>query len=77
MQGQTTYASKIEEYESEIGVKVSPLKLVKPDKKEVDKARQLVKPVIQKWLDRAGPQGKEVLAIAAEYAGGAKVMMAK
>jgi hypothetical protein len=77
MQGQTTYGAKIEEYESEIGVKVSPLKLVKPDKKEVDKARQLVKPVIQKWLDRAGPHGKEVLSIAAEYASGAKVMMAK
>jgi len=77
MQGQTTFAAKIEEYESEIGVKVSPLKLVKPDKKEIDKARHLVKPVIQKWLDRAGPMGPEVLSIAAEYAGGAKVMMAK
>jgi len=77
MQGQTTYASKIEEYESEIGVKVSRMKLVKPDKKEVDKARQLAKPVIQKWLDRAGPNGKEVLSIAADYAGGAKVMMGK
>ncbi len=77
MQGQTAFASKIEEYESEIGVKVSRLKLVKPDQKEVEKARELVKPVIQKWLDRAGPHGTEVLSIAAEYASGAKVMMAK
>jgi TRAP-type C4-dicarboxylate transport system substrate-binding protein len=77
MQGQTTFASKIEEYESEIGVKVSRLKLVKPDQREVEKARALVKPVIQKWLDRAGPHGEEVLSIAAEYASGAKVMMAK
>ena len=36
-----------------------------------------IKPVIQKWLDRAGPHGKEVLSIAAEYASGAKVMMGK
>jgi TRAP-type C4-dicarboxylate transport system substrate-binding protein len=77
MQGQTTFGAKIEEYESEIGVKVSPLKLVKPDKKEVDKARKLVKPVIQKWLDRAGPHGQEVLDIVADYAGGAKVMLGK
>jgi TRAP-type C4-dicarboxylate transport system substrate-binding protein len=77
MQGQTTFASKIEEYESEIGVKVSPLTLVRPEQKEVAKARTLVKPVIQKWLDRAGPNGPEVLSIAAEYASGAKVMMAK
>ena len=77
MQGQTTFASKIEEFESEIGVKVSRLKLVKPDQKEVDKARKLAKPVIQKWLDRAGPHGKEVLSIASEYASGAKVMMGK
>ena len=77
MQGQTTYASKVEEYESEIGVKVSSLKLVKPEQKEIDKARQLVKPVIKEWLDRAGPHGKEVLDIAAEYASGAKVMLDK
>ncbi len=77
MQGQTTFAAKVEEYEAEIGVKVSRLKAVQPDQAEVNKARELVRPVIDKWLERAGPYGKEVLSIAAEYAGGAKIMLKK
>lgn len=77
MQGQIIYGGKVEELESEIGVKVSRLELVKPDKAEVDKVRKLVKPVIKKWLELAGPQGKEVLDIAADYAGGAKIMLDK
>jgi TRAP-type C4-dicarboxylate transport system substrate-binding protein len=75
MQGQNAYAALVEELESEIGAKVSPMKSVFPDKAEIAKARKLCKPVIQKWLDRAGPHGKEVLSIAAEYAGGAEEMM--
>ncbi len=77
IQGQAIFGGKIEEYESEIGVKASSLEMVRPEKAEVAKARQLVKPVIQKWIDRAGPYGEEVMSIAAEYAGGAKIMMAK
>jgi TRAP-type C4-dicarboxylate transport system substrate-binding protein len=77
MQGQTTFAAKVEEYEAEVGVKVSRLKAVRPDQAEVNKARELVRPVIDKWLERAGPHGKEVLSIAAEYAGGAKIMLKK
>ena len=53
------------------------MEIVFPDKTEIERARKLCKPVIQKWLDRAGPHGKEVLSIAAEYASGAKVMMGK
>ncbi len=77
MQGQTIFAAKVEEYEAEVGVKVSRLKEIRPDQSEINKARELVKPVIDKWLERAGPYGKEVLAIAAEYAGGAKIMLKK
>ncbi|MDH4266553.1 MAG: TRAP transporter substrate-binding protein DctP [Deltaproteobacteria bacterium] len=77
MQGQTMFAAKVEEYEAEVGVKVSRLKAVRPNQAEIDKARELVRPVIDKWLERAGPQGKQVLAIAAQYAGGAKIMLKK
>jgi hypothetical protein len=51
------------------------MEIVFPEKSEIEKARNLCKPGIQKWLDRAGPRGKEVLDIAAKYASGAKVMM--
>jgi TRAP-type C4-dicarboxylate transport system substrate-binding protein len=77
MQGQNAYGSYVEMKESEIGAKVSPMEAVFPDKSEIEKARKLCKPVIQKWLDRAGPKGKKVLEIAAKYASGAKIMMAK
>ena len=77
IQGQTNFGAKVEEYESEIGVKVSSLKLIKPDQKEVDKARELVKPVIQEWLKRAGPDGQEVLSITADYASGAQIMLGR
>lgn len=75
MQGQNTFAAWVETLESGIGAKVSPMKTIIPDKSEIAKARKLCKPVIKKWLDRAGPRGKEVLGIAAKYAGGAKEMM--
>jgi TRAP-type C4-dicarboxylate transport system substrate-binding protein len=77
MQGQNAFGAMIEEKESVIGAKVSPMEIVFPDKTEVEKARKLCKPVIKKWIDRAGPRGEEVLSIAAEYASGAKVMMGK
>ena len=75
MQGQNAFGAMVEEYESVIGAKVSPMEIVFPQKSEIEKARSLCKPVIQKWLDRAGPRGKEYLDIAAKYAGGAKAMM--
>jgi len=76
-QGQTMYASKIDEYQSDIGIKVSRLKATQPEPAEINKARELARPVIDEWLKRAGPHGKEVLDIAAEYAGGAKIMLKK
>jgi len=77
MQGQTMFASKIDEYQSDVGVKVSRVKPIQPDPSEINKARELARPVIDKWLEIAGPQGKQVLTIAAEYASGAKIMMKK
>ncbi len=77
IQGQNTFGALIEELESDIGAKVSRMTQVQPEKAEVDKARELCKPVIQKWLEMTAPDGKAVLDIAAEYAGGAKIMMGK
>ncbi|MDI6756060.1 MAG: TRAP transporter substrate-binding protein DctP [Thermodesulfobacteriota bacterium] len=77
MQGQAMYAAKVDEMQADIGVKVSRLKVIQPDPAEINKATELVRPVIDEWLKRAGPHGKEVLAIAGEYAGGAKIMLKK
>lgn len=77
MQGQTVFGAKVEELEAEVGVKVSRLKAIQPNPAEINKARELVRPTIDKWLELAGPQGKQVLAIAAEYAGGSKIMLKK
>ena len=57
MQGQNAFGAMVEEYESVIGAKVSPMEIVFPEKSEIEKARNLCKPVIQKWLDRAGHRG--------------------
>ncbi len=77
MQGQTMFGAKIEEYEAEIGLKVSRMKITQPHQDEINKARELVRPAIDKWLELAGPNGKQILDIAAEYAGGAKIMLRK
>jgi TRAP-type transport system periplasmic protein len=77
MQGQTIYGAKVEELEADVGLKVSKLKVTQPSQAEINKARELVKPTVAKWLDIAGPHGKEILGIAAKYAGGAKVLLKK
>jgi len=77
MQGQNTFGALVEELESEIGAKVSSMTQVQPEKSEIDKARVICRPVIKKWLELAGPDGQAVLDIAAEYAGGAKIMLGK
>ena len=77
MQGQTVFGAKIEEMEADVGLKVSKLKVTQPSQAEINKARELVRPAIDKWLEIAGPHGKDILAIAGEYAGGAKVMLKK
>jgi TRAP-type C4-dicarboxylate transport system substrate-binding protein len=77
MQGQTIYGAKVEELEADVGLKVSRLKVTQPSQAEINKARELVRPTVAKWLEIAGPHGKEILGIAAKYAGGAKVLLKK
>ena len=75
IQGENAFGALVEELESEIGAKVSAMTQVQPEKSEIEKARVICRPVIKKWLELAGPDGQEVLNIAAEYAGGAEIMM--
>jgi TRAP-type C4-dicarboxylate transport system substrate-binding protein len=77
MQGQNMFGAKIEELEAEVGLKVSHMKVTQPSQEEINKARKLTKPAIDKWLELTGPLGKQILDIAAQYAGGAKVMLQK
>ena len=77
MQGQAIYGAAVDHMQSDIGVKVSRLKVSQPDAAEINKARELTRPVIDKWLELAGPYGKQVLTIASDYAGGAKIMLKK
>lgn len=77
MQGQTVFGAKVEELEADVGLKVSKLKVTQPSQAEINKAREMVRPAIDKWLEIAGPHGKDILAIAADYAGGAKVLLKK
>jgi len=77
MQGQTMFGAKIEELEAEVGLKVSKMKVTQPTLPEINKARELSRPAIDKWLELAGPNGQQILNIAAEYAGGAKIMLKK
>jgi hypothetical protein len=77
MQGQNIYGAKVEEYEADVGLKVSRMKVIQPEQSEINKARDLVKPAIEKWVELAGPHGKEVMAIAAKYGSGAKILLKK
>ena len=77
MQAQVFFSSDCEYRVARKGIEVAGVETVVPDKAEIDKARQLAKPAITKWVKIAGPKAEEVLAIAAEYAGGAEIMLAK
>ncbi|MCP3889101.1 MAG: hypothetical protein GY702_09555 [Desulfobulbaceae bacterium] len=77
MQGEVFFASDSEYRVAKTGIRAAGLSITVPDKPEIEKARQLAKPAIDKWLKIAGPRGPEVLAIAAKYASGAKIMLAK
>jgi len=75
MQRQTFFASEcVYEQISKIIVGAAAI-VVTPEAAEIDKARELAKPAIQKWLDVAGPLGPDVLAICADYASGAEIML--
>ncbi len=77
MQGQTIFGAKIEELEADVGLKVSRMKVTQPVPAEINKARELARPAVAEWLKLAGPHGKQALDIAAQYAGGAKIMLKK
>lgn len=69
------YAGWYEELITKTMVKSTGVKIITPDKAEIDKARQLTKPVMDKWVEMTGPIGKDILAIVADYAGGAEIML--
>ena len=77
MQGQTVFGAKVEELEAEVGLKASKMKVTQPTLAEINKAREITRPTIDEWLKIAGPNGKQILDIAANYAGGAKIMLKK
>ena len=77
MQSQVFFSSDCEYRVARKGIEVAGVETVVPDKSEIDKARQLAKPAIDEWIKKAGPRAEEVLAIAAKYAGGAEIMLAK
>ena len=77
MQAQITFGSDVEYKVGIKGIEVAKLKVVVPEKAQIDKAREIARPAIDEWLKVAGPYGPEVLAIASEYAGGAKIMVPK
>lgn len=77
MQGQTIFGAKVEEMEAEVGLKASKMKITQPAQAEINKAREITRPTIDEWLKLAGPNGRQILDIASNYAGGAKVMLKK
>ncbi len=77
MEAQVFFSSDCEYRVAKTGIGAAGLTITVPDKPEIAKARQLAKPAIDKWLEIAGPRGKEVLEIAAKYASGAEIMLAK
>lgn len=75
LQGQIFYAIEVKMRRALDTTRASRLELIVPEKAEIDKARELVKPAIDKWTEIAGPRAKEILAIAADYASGAEIML--
>ncbi len=76
MEGQTFFGASVEYAHTRIAVE-SIMKVVVPDKSEIDKARTMVKPVINEWLKIAGPYGPEILEVVKKYASGAEIMLSK
>ncbi len=77
MQAEIFYGTYCEQMVAKKGIEIAGLNITMPDQKEIDKARTMAKPAIDEWLKKAGPDGKKVLDIAAKYASGAKIMLAK
>lgn len=75
IQAQLFFSSHMEYYLIKKVLPSAGMKVTMPDQKQINQARKLAKPAIDKWLETAGPYGKQVLSIAAEYASGAKIML--
>jgi len=58
-------------------IRSSKTEIVTPDEAEVKKAMALMQGVVKEWLDTAGPQGKDVLRVATQYARGPSVSVIK
>jgi TRAP-type C4-dicarboxylate transport system substrate-binding protein len=58
-------------------IRSTKTEMVVPEAAEVNKAMDLMHPVVQEWLDTAGPHGKDVLRIASGYAKGPSVNFIK
>jgi hypothetical protein len=67
MQGQIIYGTDVDLRRAISGVRASGLEVITPDKAEIDKAIAISKPVVDKWLEIAGPLGPEILAIISDY----------
>jgi TRAP-type C4-dicarboxylate transport system substrate-binding protein len=67
MQGQNIYATDVDLKRAISGVRASGLEVITPDKAEIDKAIAISKPVVDKWLEIAGPLGPEILAVISDY----------
>lgn len=72
VQGQIILGTDIDMRRAISGIKATGLTVVVPDKAEIAKALTLTKPVVDKWLEIAGPYGPELLAIISDYASVAK-----
>ena len=67
---------------AEVDIRIAQVEMRKNDvvpayQAEINKARELTRPTVDEWLKIAGPNGKQILDIAANYAGGAKIMLRK
>ena len=77
IQGQTIFSSHVEYFVSKKATEIVGIKVTNPEQKEIDKARKLCAPAVDQWLKVAGPYGKDILAVAADYASGAEIMLGK
>jgi TRAP-type C4-dicarboxylate transport system substrate-binding protein len=72
MQGQNIYATDVDLKRAISGIRASGLTVITPDKAEIDKAISITQPVVDKWLEIAGPLGPELLAIISDHGSGAR-----
>jgi TRAP-type C4-dicarboxylate transport system substrate-binding protein len=52
-------------------------KMIKPEQSEIDKAMQLMEPVVKDWLKTTGQAGNDVLKVSLKYANGPAVGVVK